>query len=194
MTRLRKLGKGANEGKGAGNFTYYRKDFHCKDFIAMSTPTKTRNPCTSVQIAAKWMIHHDTISEWTRTNPEFKDAVTRGREIHKAWFHEQIQKGFYDVSDRKGSSRLNVKAVQLYSFLCFNEYESKGSRINLPAEYKTAKYERRSEILIELLTAGEITLEQYEKLDKVLTSQYQRSCGDKILAAEEALKKAESNV
>lgn len=171
--------------------TKYNPEFHDKSIVELCTATDERMPMTINQIACEWNVNPDSIYEWRKVHPSFSDAFSRARAAHKAWFDDQVKKGLFDITSKDGTTRLNTNAIKFYAFLHFGDTDKNGSYIDLPIEYKTASFERRAEILIEMLSEGKISAEQYETLDRVLTAQYQRSRGDDILKAEEALRKAE---
>lgn len=176
------------EKKKVGRPTLYNEEFMCKSIIELSTATESRKPMSFTQVAAEWGISRESLNEYKLKHKLFADACTRARALHKAWFEDQVQSGLFDNVTRESTIRLNTNAAKLYAYMCFGTTEKHGNYIDFPIEYKDATFDRRAEILIEMLADRKISDEQYERLDRVLTAQQQRKEGREILEAYEKMK------
>ena len=177
--------KKVNKG---GRPTLYDEEFMCKSIIELSTATEHRKPLSFTQVAAKWGISRESLNEYRLKHKKFADACLHARALHKSWFESQLSDGIFDNVSRESTIRLNTNAAKLYAFMCFGTTEKREEAIEFPIEYKSATFERRAEILVEMLSAKEITVAQYKTLDEVLTAQQQRAEGREILEAYEKMK------
>lgn len=98
-----------------GRPTGYNPEFHCKDFIEQSTQGKSFKV-----IAASWGISRKTLWLWTKTYPDFCNAVEQGREMCEA-FWEQLGFSTSIGQAKFGGEKIQVN-VPMYKWLTGNMF------------------------------------------------------------------------
>ena len=182
------------QGKKVDNIKHMRqseyKESYCDELVALRSAGWTITECS-----AKWGVSRETYYNWLERYEAFKEAHLLAQEKYKAWFYQTMRDNIVDVSTKERSTRINRDVLNLLAFsqLGISSKSTDSKVMGLPAEYKTATYERKLEILDSMLQDNLLSTAQYESLvhtaTKVFIALDSKDAEERLLRLEELEKK-----
>lgn len=156
------------------------KEEYCQTILELA-----KRPMNFLEIAVELGVCTETMMEWGRVHEKFSAALVRAKEIHKAWFSDQMKLGLFDSTEKHSksgvtelkTSRFNAQTAKLYAYISFGITENSvnSKDVNLPTNYADSSIEEKQKILDESVANKNISIAQYDILINSLNKQIERT-------------------
>lgn len=133
-----------------GRPTNYNSDFHPPQIIKLMR----EEGLTAVEVAERWDITVETLSEWRRVHKEFSEASTRAKQYRRAWWLRAGRTGLFTEGEVKFDSRL-FGLMMKYDGVNLDE-----RIVKLPALADCKTFSEQATVICGALASGKITIKE----------------------------------
>jgi hypothetical protein len=133
-----------------GRPTDYKPDFHPKEIIRLMR----EEGLTTVEVAEKWDVCVDTLTEWRHKHKTFSSAYTRAKQYRKAWWLKAGRSGLFTEGEVKFDSRL-FGLMMKYDGINLDE-----RIVKLPELANCKTFSEQATVICGALACGRITIKE----------------------------------
>lgn len=143
-----------------GRPTDYKPDFHPKEIVKLMRD----EGLTTVEVAERWDVTVETLSEWRRVHKEFSDASTRAKQYRRAWWLKMGRSGLYSTDDARFDSRLYALMMK-YDGVNLDERV-----VKLPELASCKTFSEQATVICGALACGKITPKEAQTMVDVIAA------------------------